>query len=97
MVFDQGFACGDPHYLEFPDQDYPERYQEVLRRLIRAIAEQALKDGMDVEDELLGLLLDKDRLVAEQAKVLEGQAKDLKEQAKALDEWPGPWTIPDHG
>jgi len=82
MVFDQALAeRGDPHLLDI-QEDYPEPYQEVLRRLLRAIAEKGVRDGMDVEDELLASLLDKDRKMAEAYKVIEtiGQVIVAKDQ-----------------
>jgi len=87
MVFDQGLAeRADPHHLEVLEEEYPERYREVLRRLLRAIAEKKVRDGMDVEDDYLATLLDKDRLLADQARTLEAQAQTLEAQASALEE-----------
>ncbi|MDR3671901.1 MAG: hypothetical protein P4L36_13720, partial [Holophaga sp.] len=40
-VFDQGLASrSDPHLLDILEENFPERHREVLRRLMRAGAEQ---------------------------------------------------------
>lgn len=85
-VFDQGFVSGDPHQLSFPEEDYPENYQIVLRRLNRAIAEKQVRDGMDVEDEYLETLLDRDRALANTQKALEEERRALEEERRALEE-----------
>ena len=87
MVFDQGLVeSGDHHLLDVLDQDYPERYQEVLRRLYRAIAEKNVRDGMDVEDEYLATLLDNARTLSEKDRVIGEQAQALAEKARVIDE-----------
>ena len=58
-VFDQGRASrSDPHLLDILEENFPERYREVLRRLMRAGAEQEVRDRMDVEDDVLTTLQD---------------------------------------
>ena len=79
-VFDQGLASrSDPHVLDILEENFPERHREVLRRLMRAGAEQELRDKMDVEDDILTAfqdqaressdlrqaLVEKDRLIAD--------------------------------
>ena len=87
MVFDQTLAAsGDAHFLDIREEDYPERYQAVLRRLTRAFAEKKVRDGMDVEDEFLHILLDKDRVLAESLKALGESLQALGENHRALEE-----------
>jgi len=87
MVFDQGLAQpGNPQFLELVEEDYPEPCLEVFRRLMRAIAEKGVRDGMDVEDEFLASMLDKDRCLAEKDKALEEAAQDLERKDRALEE-----------
>ena len=86
MVFDQGLVeKGAHHHMEVREDDYPERYQEVLRRLYRAIAEKDVRDGMDVEDEYLATLLDSARSLAERDQLLEAKELVIHEQAEALE------------
>jgi hypothetical protein len=45
-VFDQGLAAqSDPHLLDILEENFAERHREVLRRLMRAGAEQDVEDG----------------------------------------------------
>ena len=85
MVFDQGLTeRGDHRFLEIVEEDYPERYQEVIRRLIRATAEKRVRDGMDVEDDYLATLLDNIRSLSEQNKVMETMGLELKARRSEL-------------
>ena len=63
-VFDQGLAArSDPHLLDILEENFPEHHREVLRRLMRAGAEQEVRDKMDMEDAILAQ--EKGRPIAE--------------------------------
>jgi hypothetical protein len=97
-VFDQGQAFrSDPHLLDILEENFPERYRDVLRRLVRAGAEQDIRDGMDVEDEVVAAFQEqarktaqaleaKDRVIEAKDKALEERDKALEEKDKALEE-----------
>ena len=86
-VFDQGqTARSDPHILDILEENFPEHYREVLRRLLRANAEQGIRDGMDVEDDTLATLQDNARKEDALRKVVEDQAKALQEKDQALQD-----------
>jgi uncharacterized coiled-coil protein SlyX len=64
-LFDQSLK--DPHdvkMLSIADEDYPEKFQPVIRRLMKAIAEPSVRDTMQVEDEVLGELERLERHIA---------------------------------
>ncbi len=87
MVFDQGQARrSDPHLLDILEENFPERYRDVLRRLMRASSEQDIREGMDVEDEVLATLQDRVREIEEKNKTIEEKEKALKEKDRALEE-----------
>ena len=87
MVFDQGQARrSDPHLLDILEENFPERYRDVLRRLMRAGSEQDIREGMDVEDEVLATLQDRVREIEEKNKTIEEKEKALKEKDRALEE-----------
>jgi hypothetical protein len=53
-VFDQSQKDPkDAHTLSIREGDYPERFQPVIRRLIKAISEPQVREIMDVEDDVL--------------------------------------------
>jgi hypothetical protein len=92
-VFDQGLAAhSDPHVLDILEENFPEHYGAVLRRLLRAGAEQKLRQGMDVEDDIVTAFQAQARESADQRQTIEQQAlaleqKDqvLRSQAQALE------------
>ena len=90
-VFDQGQAChSDPHLLDILEENFPDRYRAVLRRLLRAGAERDVLDGMDVEDDLLAAFQEQARKTAqaieEKDRVIEAKDQALEEKDKALEE-----------
>jgi len=85
-VFDQGQASrSDPHLLDILEENFPERHREVLRRLMRAGAEQGVRERMDVEDDMLTAFQDQARESADlrQALTEKEQALARKDQALA--------------
>jgi hypothetical protein len=93
-VFDQGLAArSDPHLLDILEENFPEHHREVLRRLMRAGAEQEVRDKMDVEDDILTAFQERARESADlrQALVEKDQAlvekdQELVEKDQALEE-----------
>jgi hypothetical protein len=92
-VFDQSNISEDHHILNITEVDYDEEYRELIRRLQRAIAEPEVRNTMDVEDEILQELKNKERAIymrderlKERDKTIEENVKTIKEKDKALDE-----------
>ena len=87
MVFDQDLAeRSNPHWLDILEENFPERYREVLRRLVRASAEKEVRDGMDVEDDYLATLQDHARKEDELRKTIEEQARLIEAMHRRLGE-----------
>ena len=85
-IFDQSRSHGHRHQIDISETELPEGYQDVLRRLQRAYAQPEVRSTMDIEDEVVSALLEKDRQLEAKDRALEEQAKALEEQAKALEE-----------
>jgi hypothetical protein len=86
-VFDQGCASRfDPHLLDILEENFPERYREVLRRLMRAGAEQEVRDKMDVEDDVLVAFQDQARESADLRQALVKKDQVIEEKDQLLDE-----------
>ena len=65
-IFDQSQKDpSDAHTLSIREEDYPEKFHGVIRRLIKAISEPDVRETMEVEDDYLEDLEDMERLVAE--------------------------------
>ena len=84
-VFDQGLAArSDPHLLDILEENFPEHHREVLRRLMRAGAEQEVRDKMDVEDEILAAFQDQARESADLRQALADRDQVLADKDQAL-------------
>jgi Rad3-related DNA helicase len=92
LFFDQSNAIEDKHTLSIHEDLIPQQHQLLLDRLRRAIEDQNIRGAMDVEDDIVLELEDKDREIqkhkesAEQARQGEEQEKKRAEQEKARAE-----------
>ena len=84
-IFDQNLRVTD-HLLEIDDSDYPEKYEILIRRLLRAASEKQVIDTMDVEDDILEELENLERTIEKKEKTIEEQGKAIEEKVKALEE-----------
>ena len=86
-VFDQHLkVAGDEHFLDIDEGTYPEEYRKVIRWLNRAITEPKIRQTMDVEDDILAELEDKERRIMGMSQALEEKDKALKKKDKTLEE-----------
>lgn len=86
-IFDQSQQTPDSrHFLDLDEADYPEEFQRVIRRLVKAGAEQDVCETMDLEDDILDELESLERTVLLREKALEENAKALAEKDEALAE-----------
>lgn len=80
-IFDQTNQTQDFHILNVDENDFPEQYRPIIRRLQQAIAVPEVRNMMNTEDEIIEELEDKDREV-EEAKQEAEEAKQEAEEAK---------------
>ncbi len=85
-IFDQHAITSDQHILNVKEQAFPQKYQHIIRKLQQAIAEPQLRKTMDIEDEILEELQDKERLIAKQEKLINEKDNALVEKDNALVE-----------
>ena len=86
-VFDQGLAArSDPHLLDILEENFPERHREVLRRLMRAGAEQEVRDKMDVEDDMLTAFQDQARESSDLRQVIVEKDQVIEEKDQVIEE-----------
>ena len=86
-IFDQSQKDpADAHTLSIREEDYPEKFQGVIRRLIKAISEPDVRETMDVEDDYLEDLEDMERMIAKKDAALVEQRAALVEKDAALVE-----------
>ena len=84
-IFDQHRKVND-HILEINEEDYPEEYQRLVRRLIRAAAEKQVMDTMDAEDDILEELENLERTIEKKDKTIQEHEEKLEENKKELEE-----------
>lgn len=85
-IFDQRQRGDDVHVLNIKEDDYPEHYRRLVRRLQRAVSEPKVRKTMDIEDEILEELENLERRIESQEKRLEEHKREILEKDKALDE-----------
>jgi hypothetical protein len=86
-IFDQSQKDPqDAHSLSICEEDYPEKFQPVIRRLIKAISEPQVRETMEVEDDYLENLEDMERTLATLGSTLEKKTAALEKKTAALEE-----------
>jgi hypothetical protein len=78
-IFDQENISGDRHILNVKEEDMPEKYRPVLRRLLEAISEKKVREGMKAEDEVLNELQALERIIELERKETEKERKEKLE------------------
>jgi hypothetical protein len=85
-VFDQSNISEDHHILNITEVDYDEEYRELIRRLQRAIAEPEVRNTMDVEDEILQELKNKERAIYNRDELIKVKDKTILEKDRIIEE-----------
>jgi hypothetical protein len=92
-IFDQSKITSNHHILNIKEEDYPEKYRPIIRRLQHAAVESVVRDQMDIEDEITDELNNMSRVIEQQKEILieaeiaiEEKDKALEEKDKALEE-----------
>jgi hypothetical protein len=77
-VFDQSNRTSDNHILNVREEDFPEKFRSIIRRLQKAAKNKTLKKKMEREDRHLLYIQDVER-GAHYKGIAEGEAKVRKE------------------
>jgi hypothetical protein len=88
-VFDQSYRREDGHVLDVPEEELPEQYRPLLRRLIQAGSTPEIRSKMDDEDTYIEDYLAQIRLLAERQKALEEKEQIITETKGELAETKG--------
>lgn len=84
-VFDQHRATANAHILNINEEELPEKYRPIIRRLQRAIAEPDVQETMDAEDDILQELEEMERIIEEKDKALEEKDRLIEALQKRLN------------
>jgi len=90
-IFDQSNRTSDIHILNVREEDFPEKYRPIIRRLKGAASDSKVKKQMKEDDEILKYLRDvarieANKLLKEKEKTIEEKDKKLEENKKELEE-----------
>jgi hypothetical protein len=85
-VFDQENITKNQHIVNINDADFPESFQPVIRRLRMASESEDIQIQMEMEDDYMQYLQDRERNVAKREKSVEEKEKSVEEKEKTLEE-----------
>jgi DNA repair exonuclease SbcCD ATPase subunit len=90
-VFDQSNITKDWHILNVSEEDFPEKFRPIIRRLKSAARDKEVKRQMKAEDEFIRYLQDcirveRDKAIEEKYKTIEENKKSLAEKDKEIEE-----------
>jgi hypothetical protein len=90
-VFDQSNRTSDVHILNVNEDDFPEKYRPIIRRLKGAASDSTVKKQMKEDDEILKYLrhyarIEADKAIKEKDRTIEEKDKVLEKSKKALEE-----------
>ena len=82
-VFDQSNITKDWHILNVSEEDFPEKFRPIIRRLKSAASNSKVKEQMKTEDEFIRYL--QDCIRRERDKVIEEKDKEIEELKRQLE------------
>ncbi|MDR2389162.1 MAG: hypothetical protein LBD89_05175, partial [Tannerellaceae bacterium] len=85
-IFDQENRTRNHHILNIDEEDFPERYRPVIRRLRKAYENDDVQTEMEMEDDFMTEIQDRERLIAEKEMLLEERDKIIEERDKIIEE-----------
>ena len=87
QVFDQEYCVkGNEHYLEVDDSMFTGDEFLVVNRLMLASGTPEVKRAMEVEDEILSEIEERDTAIMMRDKVIESKDKEIESKDKEIDE-----------
>lgn len=84
-IFDQANRTDDMHIMNVKEQDFPEKFQPIIRRLKQAMEVKEVRDVMEIEDDFVKELNEYEERVLRQTALLE-QAQRKQEEAQRKQE-----------
>ncbi|MDR2706027.1 MAG: hypothetical protein LBC02_09640 [Planctomycetaceae bacterium] len=85
-IFDQANRTSNQHILNVNENEFPKMYRPVIRRLRMASESEDIQVEMEMEDDFMQEIQDKERFIAKQTQALEESKKVIEEKNKALEE-----------
>jgi hypothetical protein len=78
-IFDQENRTKNHHILNVDEDDFPKEYRSIIRRLRMAAESEEIQMEMEMEDDYVEELRDKERKIAEKEKIIKEKVKVIEE------------------
>jgi hypothetical protein len=85
-IFDQANAGEDKHVLNLEEEDFPEMYRSIIRRLRRAADTPEVRDQMDMEDDYIEPYRALERANTESKQIIEEKDLLLEKKDQLIEE-----------
>jgi hypothetical protein len=85
-VFDQSNQTEDQHILNVREEDFPEQFRSIIRRLQEAVEVPEIRDNMEAEDTYLDAFEDQERRAIAAEKIAQEERKKAQEERKKAQE-----------
>jgi len=85
-IFDQSNITVSNHILKVNEEDFPEEYRHIIRRLKQAAESKEVTEQMTTEDELISDFQQLERVIAAKEEYIEEQGKKIEEKDKKIEE-----------
>jgi len=84
-IFDQDNRYEDFHILKINEENFPEEYRPIIRRLQKAQEERQVRDTMDAEDMILAELQNKERIAQRAIEKVEKVEYELEKAKQEIE------------
>jgi hypothetical protein len=85
-IFDQTNRTEDMHIMNVKEQDFPEKFQPIIRRLKQAVEVKEVRDVMEIEDDFVKELNEYEERIARQTALFENERHQKEEAQRQKEE-----------
>ena len=85
-IFDQSATTDTKHILEIDDNDFPEEYRDIIRRLRKAMGDPANRRKMELEDDIISEIQGLERRIKAQESKIEQQESKIEQQESKIEQ-----------
>jgi hypothetical protein len=85
-IFDQSRITDIRYILNVDEESYPEAYRQIIRRLRKAMEDPQKRKEMELEDDIIGELQDKERQIEEKSEAIIKMSRTIADKAQTIAE-----------
>ena len=83
-IFDQSNITESRYILNVDEESFPEEYQQIIRRLRKAMEDPKKRGEMELEDDIIKELQNKERLIENKEQTIANHVKTIADNAKTI-------------